>query len=191
MAVLEELVKNTVVEVPEAMIEKQIDNMARDFDSRLQMQGMKLDLYLKYTGMSKEAFREGFKEEAEKQVKTRLALEKVVEMEKIKATAKDVNAEYKKIADAYQMKVEQIKPYISEADIKMDVAVGKAMELIMENAQITEKAVKPETKTAAKKPAAKKTASKTTAAKKPAAKKPAAKKTTAKKPAAKKEAADK
>lgn len=191
MAVLEELVKNTVVEVPEAMIEKQIDNMERDFDSRLQMQGMKLDLYLKYTGMSKEAFREGFKEEAEKQVKTRLALEKVVEMEKIKATAKDVNAEYKKIADAYQMKVEQIKPYIAEADIKMDVAVGKAMELIMENAQITEKAVKPETKTAAKKPAAKKTASKTTAAKKPAAKKPAAKKTTAKKPAAKKEAADK
>lgn len=160
-ALLDALLELTEVDVPDAMIEKQIDNIERDFDSRLQMQGMKLDLYLKYTGMTKESFREGFKPEAEKQVKVRLALEAVVKAEGLKATAKDLEAEYKKLAEAYQMEVEQIKPYIPEEELKMDICVGKAIDVLKKNAEITEKKVEAEKKTTAKKSTAKKTTSST------------------------------
>ncbi len=186
-ALLDALLEETVVEVPDAMIEKQVDNIERDFDSRLQMQGMKLDLYLKYTGMTKEAFREGFKPEAEKQVKVRLALEAVVKAEGLKATAKDLEAEYAKLAEAYQMEVEQIKPYIPEEELKMDIAVGKAIDVLKKNAEITEKKVEAEKKTAEKKPAAKKT---TSTAKKSTSTKSTAK-TTTKKTTTKKAAEDK
>ena len=177
-ALLDALVEQTEVEIPEAMVEKQIDNIERDFESRLQMQGMKLDLYLKYTGMTKEAFREGFKAEAEKQVKVRLALEAVVKAEGLKATDKDLEAEYKKLAEAYQMEVDQIKPYIPVEDLKMDIAVGKALDLIKKNAEITEKKVEAEKKAPAKKPAAKKSTSST--AKKSTSTKSSAKSTTTK-----------
>lgn len=187
-ALLDALLEETVVEVPDAMIEKQVDNIERDFDSRLQMQGMKLDLYLKYTGMTKEAFREGFKPEAEKQVKVRLALEAVVKAEGLKATAKDLEAEYAKLAEAYQMEVEQIKPYIPEEELKMDIAVGKAIDVLKKNAEITEKKVEAEKKTAEKKPAAKKT---TSTAKKSTSTKSTTAKTTTKKTTTKKAAEDK
>lgn len=189
-ALLDALVEKTEVEIPEAMIEKQIDNIVRDFESRLQMQGLKLDMYLQYSGMTMDAFRAGFKPEAEKQVKVRLGLEAIVAAEGIEVTEAELDDEYAKLAEMYQMTVEQIKPYIPADELKMDTAVGKALDLIKASAEITEKKVE------AKKPAAKKTTTKKTdaAEKKPAAKKttsaakkPAAKKTTtAKKPAAKK-----
>jgi len=169
------------------MIEKRIDSIVRDFDGRLQMQGMKLDLYLKYTGMTMESFREGFKEQAEKQVKSRLALEAVVKAEAIEVSDKELEAEYKKLADMYQMEVDQIKPYIPADELKMDTAVGKALDVIKANAEIIEKKVEAPKKTAAKKStstAKKSTSTKSTETKSTAAKKPAAKKTTAKKEAA-------
>lgn len=201
-ALLDALVDKTEVEIPDAMIQKQIDNIVRDFDGRLQMQGMKLDMYLKYTGMTMESFRAGFTPEAEKQVKVRLALEAIVKAESIEVSDKELEAEYKKLADLYQMEVDQIKPYIPADELKMDTAVGKALDVVKANAEITEKKVEAEKKTTAKKTTstAKKTTStakktttttkktttsttkKTTAAKTTtAAKKPAAKKTTAKK----------
>ncbi len=205
-ALLDALVEKTDVEIPDAMIQKQIDNIVRDFDGRLQMQGMKLDMYLQYTGMTMDAFRAGFAPEAEKQVKVRLALEAIVKAENIEVSDKELDAEYKKLADLYQMEVEQIKPYIPVDELKMDTAVGKALDVIKENAEITEKKVEAAKKNAAKKTttksttatkkegttkttSAKTTASKTTTKKTTtktttAAKKPAAKKTTTKKTAA-------
>jgi len=183
-ALLDALVEKTEVEIPDAMIEKRIDSIVRDFDGRLQMQGMKLDLYLKYTGMTMESFREGFKEQAEKQVKSRLALEAVVKAEAIEVSDKELEAEYKKLAEQYQMEVDQIKPYIPADELKMDTAVGKALDVIKANAEIIEKKVEAPKKTAAKKStstAKKSTSTKSTETKSTAAKKPAAKKTTAKK----------
>lgn len=194
-ALLDALVEQTEVEIPDAMIEKQIDSIVRDFDGRLQMQGMKLDLYLQYTGMTMDAFRDGFKPQAEKQVKSRLALEAVVKAEGIEVSDEELEAEYKKLADMYQMEVDQIKPYIPADELKMDTAVGKALDVIKANAEITDKKVE-----AAKKPAAKKSTSstakktttkKTTTAKSGETKSAAAKKPAAKKTTAKKETADK
>lgn len=192
-ALLDALVEKTDVEIPDAMIQKQIDNIVRDFDGRLQMQGMKLDMYLQYTGMTMDAFRAGFTPEAEKQVKVRLALEAIVKAENIEVSDKELDAEYKKLADLYQMEVEQIKPYIPADELKMDTAVGKALDVIKENAEITEKKVEAAKKTTAKKTTtakkegsaktadSKTTTKKTTAKTTTAAKKPAAKKTTTKK----------
>ena len=123
-------------------------------------------------------------------MKVRLALEAVVKAEGLKATDKDLEAEYKKLAEAYQMEVDQIKPYIPVEDLKMDIAVGKALDLIKKNAEITEKKVEAEKKPAAKKSTAKKstasTAKKSTSTKssaKSTTTKTAAKKTTTKKAA--------
>ena len=164
------------------------------------MQGLDLDTYVKYMGGDKAAFRDSFKEQAEKQVKVRLALEKIAQLESITPSEEEINAEYQKYADEYKMELEQVKAAIPESELVKDLAVSKAMTFVRENAEIAEVDAPSEKKTAAKKSAAKKTvaaktedgdkkpaAKKTTTAKKTtsAAKKPAstAKKTTAKKDA--------
>lgn len=168
--IIERLLENTKVDIPQVMIDNKASSMLSEFEQRLAGSGLNLKTYLSYTGMDEAAMKKSYEAEAEKQVKVRLALEKVVELEKIVIDQKDIDDEYQKIADAYKMPLDQVKLYIPEQDITMDVAVGKAVELIKANADITDKkpeqkAAKP--KTAAKKPAAKKA----TAAKKPAAKK--------------------
>ncbi len=168
-ALIDALLEKTEVEIPAAMIEQKIDNMCGEFEQRLAGSGLDLKTYMQYTGMDLESFRKGFAPEAEKQVKVRLALEKVVELEGVVVADEDIEKEYKDIADAYGMPVDQVKMYLPKEDITMDCAVSKAVELIRTNAEITEE------KAAAKKAAAK-TGEKKPAAKKPAAKKPAAKK---------------
>lgn len=168
--IIERLLENTKVDIPQVMIDNKANSMLSEFEQRLAGSGLNLKTYLSYTGMDEAAMKKSYEAEAAKQVKVRLALEKVVELEKIVIDQKDIDDEYQKIADAYKMPLDQVKLYIPEKDITMDVAVGKAVELIKANADITDKkpeqkAAKP--KTAAKKPAAKKT----TTAKKPAAKK--------------------
>ncbi len=168
--IIERLLENTKVDIPQVMIDNKANSMLSEFEQRLAGSGLNLKTYLSYTGMDEAAMKKSYEAEAAKQVKVRLALEKVVELEKIVIDQKDIDDEYQKIADAYKMPLDQVKLYIPEQDITMDVAVGKAVELIKANADITDKkpeqkAAKP--KTAAKKPAAKKT----TTAKKPAAKK--------------------
>lgn len=154
-ALIDALLENTEVEIPDAMVQQKIDNMCGEFEQRLAGSGLNLKTYLQYTGMDEASFRKGFEEDAQKQVKVRLALEKVVEMEGIVISDEDVEAEYKNIADAYNMPVDQIKMYIPNTEIMMDCAVGKAVEVIRSNAEITEEKVTAK-KTAAKKPAAKK-----------------------------------
>lgn len=161
---LEEVAKGIKAEIPEAMIEKTIDDDVNEYSYRLQSQGLKLETYLKYTGMDMKGFREGFKERAETQVRLNLALEKIIEKENIEVTEEDIEAEYKKYADAYNMDIDTIKKAVSAESLKPELASGKAIDLIVDSAVVTEEK----------------------AAKKTAEKKPATKKTTAKKPAAKK-----
>lgn len=161
---LEEVAKGIKAEIPEAMIEKTIDDDVNEYSYRLQSQGLKLETYLKYTGMDMKGFREGFKERAETQVRLNLALEKIIEKEKIEVTEEDIEAEYKKYADAYNMDIDTIKKAVSAESLKPELASRKAIDLIVDSAVVTEEKV----------------------AKKTAEKKPATKKTTAKKPAAKK-----
>ena len=205
--IIKEVVKGVEVEIPDAMIEAQLDQILNDFAQRLQMQGITLEQYLEMMQASMEDFRKNFREQAEEQVKTRLTLEAVSKAEGLEPTDDDVEAEYKKLAEQYGMEEERIRGFIPPAAMKSDLFTIKAIAFIRENAVVkakrasskkaaAEEAADEEPKTAkkaaAKKPAAKKTAAKKAAseesaeeapktAKKAAAKKPAAKKTAAKK----------
>ncbi len=182
---LETVANGIKAEIPACMIEKAIDDIVNDFNYRLQMQGLNLETYLMYTGMEMDKFREGYKENAEAQVKLQLALEEIVKAEKIEATEDDIAAEYKKLAEMYNMDVDAVKKAITADALKADITSRKAVDFVKDNAVITEeKAAAKKTaekkETAEKKPAAKKTTAKKDTAEKAPAKKPAAKKTTKK-----------
>ncbi len=139
---MDQLVANLKGEIPEAMYENRVEESVRDFAYRLQAQGLNLDTYLQYTGMDMDAFRKGFREQAEKSVKLRLALEKIAELENIAPSAEEVDAEFAKLAEQYKMEVEQIKTMVAEADMAKDLAVGKAMDVVKAAAVKPEKASK-------------------------------------------------
>ena len=129
-------------EIPEAMYESRMDDMVRDFEYRLSQQGLKLEMYLQYMGQTLETFRASYKEQAEKQVKIRLALEAVAAKEKLEATDEDFNAEVKRIADQYKMEEEKVRELVDEKAVKADLAVNKAIDFIKEKAEITTEEVK-------------------------------------------------
>lgn len=180
------LVDNMTAEIPQVMFDNRVEDMVRDFEYKISMQGLNLDTYLKYAGMDMDAFKATFEIQAKQQVKVRLALEKVAEIEKLAPSNDEVEAEFKKIADSYGMDVEKVKKFIPTSDLAKDLAVNKAIDFIKDNADVTEKKEAAEKKPA-KKPAAKKTTTKKAADSETAEKKPAAKKTT-KKAAEKKDA---
>ena len=138
-ALIDALLANTEVEIPACMIDQEVDGYIRDYEYRLQSQGGSLDMYFQYTGMTMEQLRENFKADAEKQVKTRLALSKIVKTEKIKALKKDIEAEYKKIATGYNVDIETVKSSIPETSISEDIVLRKAVDFVKENAVITTK----------------------------------------------------
>lgn len=176
--IIDAMLEGFEAEIPEEMIEHRVDENIRDFAYRLEMQGMNLETYLKYAGGDMAAFRDTFREQSLRQVKVRLALEKIAELENIKAEQADIDAEYAKYAEQYQMDVEQIKKAVPESEISKDIVVQKAIDFVRANAVITEVDAPAESKPATKKTATKKpTAKKTSdAEEKPAAKKTAAKK---------------
>ena len=131
------LAKCVKADIPAAMIENTINDRIQDFAYRLQSQGLSMDMYLQYTGMDTEAFRESFREQAEKQVKVRLALEYVVKTDKISVSDEELEAEYAKFAEQYGMEVEQIKAAIPASALSEDIAVEKAMKFIRSKATIT------------------------------------------------------
>lgn len=135
---MEAVANKMVVEIPECMFESRVDEMLRDFEYRLQSQGMDLKNYLQYTGMELDAFRKTFRPQAEAQVKTRLALEKIVELEKIEPTSDEVEAEFLNIAQQYKMEVEKVKGIVPASDIKSGLAMNKALDTVRENAKISE-----------------------------------------------------
>ena len=138
-AVLHALLEKTEADIPKVMIDNEIDGYIRDYEYRLKAQGGSLEMYYKYTGMTEAQLRESFKGEAEEQVKTRLALGEVAKKEKIKALKKDLDAEYKKIAEGYNVDVETVKNSISEESITEDIVLRKASELVRENAVVKQK----------------------------------------------------
>ena len=160
---VQQIVDSIKGEIPEAMFENRLNQSVEEFAYRLQSQGLDLNTYLKYTNSTIDDFKASFRPQAEGQVKFRLALEKIVELEKIEATEEDINAQIEKMAKDYGMEVEQIKAAVPSSEIAKDLAVGKAIDFIKENAVITEVEAKTEKeeKKPAKKPAAKKTTKKT------------------------------
>lgn len=168
-AVLDALVENTEVEVPDVMIEKEIDNRINDFNYSLQMQGITLDMYLSYLGMDIEKLRENYKADAEKSVKLRLALEKIVELENIEVSDEDAEKELQAYADQYELTLDKVKELVSCDDVKTDLACRKAMDLVTSSAkkkapvkkkaEVAEGEEKVEKKAPAKKAAPKKKAS--------------------------------
>ena len=169
---VQQIVDSIKGEIPEAMFENRLNQSVEEFAYRLQSQGLDLQTYLKYTNATIDDFKQSFRPQAEGQVKFRLALEKIVELENITATEEDINAQLEKMAKDYGMEVDQIKAAVPTEEIAKDLAVGKAIDFIKENAVITEVEKKTEkAEEAEKKPAAKKTAAKKTAAKKAAEKK--------------------
>ena len=133
-ALIDELLANTDVDVPAPMIDSEVDAQVRDYDYRLQMQGGSLDMYFQYTGMNMDKLRESFRPGAERQLRTRLALEAVVKAEAIEATEEELEEEYKKIASGYNVDLEKVKESIPVSGITEDVVMRKAVELIKANA---------------------------------------------------------
>ena len=134
--IMDNIIDNMKGEIPAVMFEHRIDEMVQDFEHRLSSQGMNIELYLQYTGMEMESFRKTFAEQAERQVKLRLALEKIVELENVAVSDEEIEAEFAKLAEAYKMEIEKIKMYIAAEDLKKDIAVGKAVDLIKSQAVI-------------------------------------------------------
>lgn len=157
---IQQIVDGIKGEIPEAMFENRLNQSVEEFAYRLQSQGLDLQTYLKYTNASIDDFKASFRPQAEAQVKFRLALEKIVEVENIVADEKDINEQYEKMAKDYGMEVDAVKAAVPAEEIAKDLAVGKAIDFVKENAVITE--VEAKTEKAEKKPAAKKTAAKKT-----------------------------
>lgn len=167
-AVLEKLCTLMEVDIPDAMIESQIDNLIKNFEMRISQQGITIDKYLEYSNMDLKALREQFKLQAEDQVKVTLALEAVASKENFEVTDEDLENEYKKIASQYGMDVDKIKEIIRPQDIdgmKKDIMLSKAVDFVVSSALIEEGKEKAK-KEPAKKPAIKKTTTKKTATKK-------------------------
>lgn len=128
-------------DIPEAMYEARMDEAVRDFEYRLAQQGLKLDMYLQYMGQTLESFRASFKEQAEKQVKIRLALEAIAAAEKIVASDEDLENELQRIADSYKMELAKVKELVNADEVKKDLAVNKAIDFVRDHAEITEEKV--------------------------------------------------
>ena len=135
---IDKLVENLKAEIPQAMFEIRIDEDIREFAYRLQSQGLNIETYMKYTGMDQEKIRKQFQPQAERQVKVRLALEKIAELESIHPSDEDVENEFKKLAENYQMEIDKVKAFIPKEELAKDIAVQKSIDLVRENAVITE-----------------------------------------------------
>ena len=139
---IEEVIKDIEIDIPDAMLETEQKQMVDDFAQRLQMQGLQMDQYLKYTGSTYDRMVDQVKPEAEKRIKTRLALEEIAAEEKIKATDEEFENEIKDMASAYNLEPDKVKEMLGEKEkegVRKDLEIRKAMELIADNAKEVEK----------------------------------------------------
>lgn len=194
-ALMAKVAENMTCDVPEAMIEAQVNQFVQNFQMQLQQQGIPYDQYLKITGMDENKVREDAKEPAERQVRLDLAMTAISDTEKVEATDEEIEKGYQDLSDKYGMDLESVKKYIPKAQMEDQVKTGKVIAIVVDSATATEPVVEKAEDESKKKPAAKKkTTTKKTAAKKAEgdeadkkpAKKTATKKTTTKKTAAKK-----
>lgn len=152
-AVLEKVVDLVEGEIPEVMYDNKLEDDVKDYENRLAQQGIPLDTYLQYMGMDRDKFKESMRDNAVKQVKLQLAVEKIADLEKIEATDEEAEAQLKEMADMYQLDVEQVKKWVNIEDVKKDVVGKKTVDFLVANAKaiVAEKPKKTTKKTAAKK----------------------------------------
>ena len=132
---LEQVCDNMEVEIPECMFDQKCDEMIQDYSYRLQMQGIDLNTYLGYLGQTPEQFKSQFMDGAKQQVKTQIALDAIVEAEKLEATEYEINAEIDKLAAQYDMEADKIKAAVPQDQIAKDVTTKKAVDLIVNSAK--------------------------------------------------------
>ncbi len=132
---LEQVCDNMEVEIPECMFDQKCDEMIQDYSYRLQMQGIDLNTYLGYLGQTPEQFKSQFMDGAKQQVKTQIALDAIVEAEKLEATEDEINAEIDKLAAQYDMEADKIKAAVPQDQIAKDVTTKKAVDLIVNSAK--------------------------------------------------------
>lgn len=147
--IFDALIEKVQGEIPEEMYEQEVEESINNFAYRLQSQGLNLETYLKYTGMDVNAIKEQFRPQSEKQLKLRLALEKIAELENLEVSDEAVEEEYEKLAKQYNMEVAQIKNLVAETQIRADLKNQKAIDFVKENASV--KAEKPAKKTTRRK----------------------------------------
>ncbi len=133
-AVLEAVAEATTIDIPQAMIDTNVENSIRDFAMQMQYQGIDLNQYMQMTGMTVDALKAQFLPEAEKKVKMSLILEKVAKVENIQVSDDEVEEEYKNIADANKMKLEDVKKYLKAEDLKENKLVEKTVNFLVDNA---------------------------------------------------------
>ncbi len=152
-AILEQVVTKVEGEIPEVMYDNKLEDDVKDYEQRLAQQGIALDMYLQYMGMDKEAFKASMRDNAVKQVKLQLAIDKIAELEGIEASDEDADAKIQEMADMYQMEAEQIKKFIRIEDVKKDVVGQKTVDFLVKNANaiVAEKPKKTTKKATAKK----------------------------------------
>ncbi|MGN1329126.1 MAG: trigger factor [Eubacterium sp.] len=131
---IEQVVENMECEIPECMFDKRTDEMIQDYAYRLQMQGIDLNTYLSYMGQDMDSFKATFREGAENQVKASIALEAIVDAEKIEATEEEIEAEVNKLAEQYQMDAEQVKNAVPADQLAADIKTRKAVDVIVNSA---------------------------------------------------------
>ena len=135
-AVIEKATANAEIEIPEVMVETELDRMLQEFEQRLSMQGLNLELYFQFSGQDEAALKGQMKEDAEKRVRTNLVLEAIIATENLEVSDEEVNEEIAKMAEMYNMEVEQIKAALGNLEgVKSDLAFRKAIEFLAENSK--------------------------------------------------------
>lgn len=137
--VVDRVAANASLEIPDKMVESQIDNMVQDTARRMQGQGLSMDMYMKYTGMTMDTMRDQMRPQALKRIQTRLVLEEVVKAEDIQVSDERLDEELAKMAAAYQMEVDKLKEYMSDRDkeqMKEDLAVQEAVDFLVAEAKL-------------------------------------------------------
>lgn len=137
--VIEKVVANATMEIPDKMVEGQIDNMVQDTARRMQSQGLSMEMYMKYTGMTMESMREQMQPQALKRIQTRLVLEEVAKAENIQVSDERLDEEIAKMAASYQMEADKLKEYMSDHDkdqMKEDLAVQEAVDFLVAEAKL-------------------------------------------------------
>ncbi|MBS6722609.1 MAG: trigger factor [Clostridiales bacterium] len=140
-ALVEKAVENAQMDIPDAMIDSQVDQMIQEFQQRVSYQGISFEQYLQFTGQSLDAMKESMRPEAVRRIQSSLVLEAIVAAENIEATEEDLDKEFERMASMYQMEKDQIASFMGDAEkenMKKDIAIQKAVEFLREQAVVTE-----------------------------------------------------
>lgn len=138
-AVLEKAAENAEIDIPEVMVESEVDRMVKEFDQNLQQQGLNLELYTQFSGQDLDALKETMKEDAEKRVRVSLTLEAIVKAENVEVTDEEVDKELENMSEMYNMPVDQVKQILGSTDsVKEDLKMNKAVQLLVDNSKQVE-----------------------------------------------------